>query len=81
MNRGSVSGANRVAPREGGFLEGFFLDIYTARAHNDGTVDQAIEDVLGFPHTAPERSCRPSTSSSVGVSRMAGARGGRPTSY
>jgi hypothetical protein len=26
------------------------LDIYTARAHNDGTVDQFIEDVLAFPH-------------------------------
>jgi pimeloyl-ACP methyl ester carboxylesterase len=26
-----------VAPSERAFLEGFFLDIYTARAHNDGT--------------------------------------------
>jgi pimeloyl-ACP methyl ester carboxylesterase len=32
------------------FLEGFFLDIYTARAHNDGTVDEFIEEVLAFPH-------------------------------
>jgi pimeloyl-ACP methyl ester carboxylesterase len=39
-----------VAPSERAFLEGFFLDIYTARAHNDGTVDQIIEDVLAFPH-------------------------------
>jgi pimeloyl-ACP methyl ester carboxylesterase len=39
-----------VAPSERTFLEGFFLDIYTARAHNDGTVDQFIEEVLAFPH-------------------------------
>jgi pimeloyl-ACP methyl ester carboxylesterase len=31
-------------------LEDFFLWIYTARAHNDGTVDQFIEAVLDFPH-------------------------------
>ena len=36
-----------VAPSERAFLEGFFLDIYTARAHNDGTVAQFIEEVLG----------------------------------
>jgi pimeloyl-ACP methyl ester carboxylesterase len=39
-----------VAPSERAFLEGFFLDIYTARAHNDGTVDQIIEEVLAFPY-------------------------------
>jgi len=39
-----------VAPSERAFLEGFYLDIYTARAHNDGTVDQIIEEVLSFPH-------------------------------
>jgi pimeloyl-ACP methyl ester carboxylesterase len=39
-----------VAPSERAFLEGFFLDIYTARAHNEGLVDQIIEDVLAFPH-------------------------------
>ena len=39
-----------VAPSERAFLEGFFLWIYTARAHNDGTVDQIIEEVLAFPH-------------------------------
>jgi 3-oxoadipate enol-lactonase len=38
------------APSERAFLEGFFLDIYTARAHNDGTVAQFIEEVLAFPH-------------------------------
>jgi pimeloyl-ACP methyl ester carboxylesterase len=38
------------APSERAFLEGFFLDIYTPRAHNDGTVDQLIEEVLAFPH-------------------------------
>ena len=39
-----------VAPSERAFLEGFFLDIYTARAHNDGTVEAFIEEVLAFPH-------------------------------
>jgi pimeloyl-ACP methyl ester carboxylesterase len=39
-----------VAPSERAFLEGFFLDIYTARAHNDGTVDGIIEEALAFPH-------------------------------
>jgi pimeloyl-ACP methyl ester carboxylesterase len=39
-----------VAPSERAFLEGFFLDIYTARAHNEGMVDQIIEEVLAFPH-------------------------------
>ena len=38
------------APSERAFLEGFFLDIYTARAHNDGTVDEFIDEVLAFPH-------------------------------
>ena len=32
------------------FLEGFFLDIYTPRAHNDGTVAAFIDEVLAFPH-------------------------------
>jgi pimeloyl-ACP methyl ester carboxylesterase len=39
-----------VAPSEQAFLEGFFLDIYTARAHNDGTVAQFIQEVQAFPH-------------------------------
>jgi pimeloyl-ACP methyl ester carboxylesterase len=39
-----------VAPSERAFLEGFFLDIYTARAHNEGMVDQVIDEVLAFPH-------------------------------
>jgi pimeloyl-ACP methyl ester carboxylesterase len=38
------------APSERAFLKGFFLDIYTPRAYNDGTVDQLIEEVLAFPH-------------------------------
>ena len=45
--------AGRVAPSERAFLEGFFLGIYTPRAHNDGTVDQFIEEVLAFPHKQP----------------------------
>lgn len=39
-----------VAPSERAFLEGFFLDIYTPRSHNDGTVGRIIEEVLAFPH-------------------------------
>jgi pimeloyl-ACP methyl ester carboxylesterase len=39
-----------LAPSERAFLEDFFLWIYTPRAHNDGTVDQFIEEVLVFPH-------------------------------
>ena len=39
-----------TAPSERAFLEDFFLYIYTARAHNDGSVDKFIEDVLALPH-------------------------------
>ena len=39
-----------AAPSERAFLEVFFLDIYTARAHNDGTVGRFIDQVLAFPH-------------------------------
>ena len=39
-----------AAPSEREFLEGFFLDIYTARAYNDGTVNAFIDEVLAFPH-------------------------------
>lgn len=39
-----------TAPSERAFLEDFFLCIYTARAHNDGSVDKFIEDVVAFPH-------------------------------
>jgi 3-oxoadipate enol-lactonase len=39
-----------AAPSERAFLEWFFAFIYTPRAHNDGTVDQIIEEVLAFPH-------------------------------
>jgi pimeloyl-ACP methyl ester carboxylesterase len=43
------------APSERAFLEWFFTFIYTPRAHNDGTVDMIIEEVLAFPHKqAPE---------------------------
>lgn len=39
-----------VAPSERAFLEGFFLDVYTARAHNDGTVAEIVDEALDFPH-------------------------------
>jgi 3-oxoadipate enol-lactonase len=38
------------APDERTFLESFYLDIYTARAHNDGTVAAFIDEVIAFPH-------------------------------
>ncbi len=39
-----------AAPDERTFLESFFLDIYTDRAHNDGTVAAFIDEVLAFPY-------------------------------
>jgi pimeloyl-ACP methyl ester carboxylesterase len=42
-----------AAPSERAFLEGFFLAIYTPRAHNDGTVAAFIDEVLAFPHKQP----------------------------
>jgi pimeloyl-ACP methyl ester carboxylesterase len=39
-----------AAPSERALLEWFYLWIYTPRAHNDGTVDQIIDQVLAFPH-------------------------------
>ena len=39
-----------LAPSERDFLEGFFIWVYTARAHNDGTVARFIEDAMAFPH-------------------------------
>jgi len=44
-----------AAPSERDFLEDFFLFIYTARAHNEGTVDAIIEEAMAFPFKqAPE---------------------------
>jgi len=39
-----------VAPTERAFLEAFYLWLYTPRAHEDGTVEKIIEEVLAFPH-------------------------------
>jgi pimeloyl-ACP methyl ester carboxylesterase len=39
-----------AAPGEREFLEGFFLDVYTPRAHDDGTVGAFIEEVIASPH-------------------------------
>jgi 3-oxoadipate enol-lactonase len=48
-----------AAPSERAFLQWFFTFIYTPRAHNDGTVDQIIEEVLAFPYgQAPENTQR-----------------------
>ncbi|MGY1700326.1 alpha/beta fold hydrolase [Geodermatophilus sp. SYSU D00766] len=44
-----------AAPSERDFLEGFFLDIYTPRAHGDGTVAAFVEEVLAFPHKQAPR--------------------------
>ena len=47
---GSSAGWSRSLPANAPSWKGFFLDIYTARAHNDGTVAQFIEEALAFPH-------------------------------
>ena len=39
-----------TAPSERALMEYFFLDIYTARAHADGTVAAFIDAVVAFPH-------------------------------
>jgi pimeloyl-ACP methyl ester carboxylesterase len=39
-----------LAPGEREFLEAFFVWVYTARAHNDGTVGRFIDEVMAFPH-------------------------------
>jgi pimeloyl-ACP methyl ester carboxylesterase len=39
-----------VAPDERAMIEAFFLWIYTARAHEDGTVAAIVEEALQFPH-------------------------------
>jgi len=39
-----------VAPSERAFLEAFYLWLYTPRAHEDGTVEKIINEVLAFPH-------------------------------
>ena len=37
----------------------FFMWIYTPRAHNDGTVDAFIEEVLAFPHKQSSEELKP----------------------
>jgi pimeloyl-ACP methyl ester carboxylesterase len=44
----ALAGGGR--PQRAGLPRGVFLDVYTPRAHNDGTVDQVIEEGLAFPH-------------------------------
>lgn len=39
-----------AAPDERSLLRYFFLFLYTARAHNDGTVDGILDEALAFPH-------------------------------
>jgi pimeloyl-ACP methyl ester carboxylesterase len=41
-----------TAPSDRAFLEAFLLWVYTARAHEDGTVGQIIEEALAFSHPA-----------------------------
>jgi pimeloyl-ACP methyl ester carboxylesterase len=44
-----------VAPSERAMMEAFFLWVYTPRAHENGMVEQVIEEALVFPHPqAPE---------------------------
>ena len=39
-----------AAPSERKMLEAFFLWIYTPRAHEEGMVEQIIEEAMAFPH-------------------------------
>ncbi len=39
-----------AAPSDRAFYEGFFTWVYTPRAHEDGSVDQIVEEALAFPH-------------------------------
>jgi pimeloyl-ACP methyl ester carboxylesterase len=39
-----------VAPSEREFFEAFFTWVYTPRAHDDGTVEQIIQEAMAFPH-------------------------------
>jgi pimeloyl-ACP methyl ester carboxylesterase len=41
------------APDERSFYESFFVWVYTARAHDDGTVDQIIEEAMAFQYQQP----------------------------
>ncbi|GAB3324676.1 alpha/beta hydrolase [Geodermatophilus aquaeductus] len=45
-----VSRLGITATDEREFLESFFLDVYTPRAHGDGTVAAFIDEVLAFPY-------------------------------
>jgi len=39
-----------AAPSERAFFEAFFTWVYTPRAHEDGTVQQLVEEAMSFPH-------------------------------
>jgi pimeloyl-ACP methyl ester carboxylesterase len=39
-----------VAPSERAFFEAFLTWVYTPRAHEDGSVEQIVEEALVFPH-------------------------------
>jgi pimeloyl-ACP methyl ester carboxylesterase len=39
-----------AAPSERAFFEAFYTWVYTPRAHSDGSVNQLVEEALGFPH-------------------------------
>jgi pimeloyl-ACP methyl ester carboxylesterase len=63
-----------AAPTERAFLEAFYLWIYTPRAHEDGTVEKIIEEVLAFPHQPSAEAIQRSIDAFLGhdtVSRLA----------
>ena len=39
-----------AAPSDRAFFEAFFTWVYTPRAHDDGSVDQILDEALAFPH-------------------------------
>ena len=44
---------DRQRSRRALVLEAFVVWFYTARAHDDGTVDQIIQEAIAFPHSQP----------------------------
>ena len=61
-----------VAPSERAMLEAFFLWIYTPRAHENGMVEQIIEEALAFPHPQSAEAFQRSSRGSCRTTRSTG---------
>ena len=58
------------APSERAMLEAFFLWVYTARAHEDGTVEQIIDEALAFPHPQPPEAFKAQLAAFMGYENL-----------